>query len=69
MSIRTFRLPFPLAAALLAVSTLPMVGQDAPPVPANVVPQGTIFLIQLSDQLDTRREKAGDHFHARLAEP
>lgn len=69
MSIRTFRLPIPLAAALLAVSTLPMLGQDAPPVPANVVPQGTIFLIQLSDQLDTRTVKAGDHFHARLAEP
>jgi hypothetical protein len=69
MSIRTFRLPIPLAAALLAVSTLPTLGQDAPPVPANVVPQGTIFLIQLSDQLDTRTVKAGDHFHARLAEP
>jgi hypothetical protein len=46
-----------------------MVAQDAPPVPANVVPQGTVFLIQLSDRLDTKTVKAGDHFHARLAEP
>ncbi len=46
-----------------------MVAQDAPPVPANVVPQGTVFLIQLADRLDTRTIKAGDHFRARLAEP
>jgi len=39
------------------------------PAPPNVVPQGTIFMIQLSDQLDTRIVKAGAHFHARLAEP
>ena len=44
-------------------------GQDAPPVPANAVVQGTIGLIQLTDRLDTHRVKAGDHFHARLAEP
>lgn len=43
--------------------------QDAPPVPGNMVPQGSIFLIQLTDRLDTRTVKAGDHFHARLAEP
>lgn len=42
--------------------------QYAPPVPDNVVPQGTIALIQLSDQLDTRTVKAGNIFHARLAE-
>jgi len=46
-----------------------MTAQDAPSVPANAVPQGTIVLIQLSDRLDTRTVKAGDHFHARLAEP
>jgi hypothetical protein len=33
------------------------------------VPQGTIVLIQLSDKIDTRTVKAGDHFYARLAEP
>lgn len=69
MPIRTLRLPFPVAVPLIAVFCISMVAQDAPPVPANVVPQGTIFLIQLSDQLDTRTVKAGDHFHARLAEP
>ena len=46
-----------------------MFGQDAPPVPANAVVQGTISLIQLTDRLDTHTVKAGDHFHARLAEP
>ncbi len=68
MPIPTLRLPFTVAG-LVAFFCLSMVAQDAPPVPANVVPQGTIFLIQLSDQLDTRTVKAGDHFHARLAEP
>ncbi|MBZ5685196.1 MAG: hypothetical protein LAP86_09175 [Acidobacteriia bacterium] len=43
-------------------------GQDAPSIPANAVVQGTTGLIQLTDRLDTRTVKAGDHFHARLAE-
>jgi hypothetical protein len=43
--------------------------QDAPTAPANTIPQGTVALIQLTDKLDTRTVKAGDHFHARLAEP
>jgi hypothetical protein len=30
---------------------------------------GTTLLIQISDRLDTRTAKAGDHFQARLAEP
>lgn len=46
-------------------ATLP--AQDQPPVP-NAVPQGTVFMIQLVDRLDTRGAKAGDRFHARLAE-
>jgi len=46
-----------------------MAAQEAPFVPGNAVPQGTVLLIQLSDQLDTRTVKAGDHFQARLAEP
>jgi hypothetical protein len=54
-------LPLLLCAALTA--------QDAPPPPANAVVQGTVVLIQLTDRLDTRAAKAGDHFHARLAEP
>jgi hypothetical protein len=42
--------------------------QPAPQAPPNVVSQGTIVLIQLTDRLDTRRAQAGDHFSARLAE-
>jgi len=41
---------------------------SAPPTPANLVPQGTIVLIQLTDRIDTHSVKPGDHFHARLAE-
>ncbi len=69
MPIRMPRFPMNLVAALIALFSASVVAQDAPPVPANVVPQGTVFLIQLSDRLDTRTVKAGDHFQARLAEP
>jgi hypothetical protein len=68
MSIRTPRLPLLVAVSLIALFSISMVAQDAPPASPNVVPQGTICLIQLSDQLDTRTVKAGNHFHARLAE-
>jgi hypothetical protein len=62
-------LRLPLAcASFTAMFCLALAAQDAPPVRANVVPQGTVFLIQLSDRLDTKAVKAGDHFHARLAE-
>jgi hypothetical protein len=54
---------------MIALGAISLVAQDAPPAPTNVVPQGTVFLIQLSDRLDTRRVKSGDHFRARLAEP
>jgi hypothetical protein len=64
MSVRILRLPLPLVF-LFCIS---MAAQDAPVAPPNVIPQGTIFLIQLSDQLDTRTVKAGNRFHARLAE-
>jgi len=57
------------ALCFVTPSVRPLVAQDAPPTPANVVPQGSVFLIQLSDRLDTRKAKAGDHFQARLAEP
>jgi hypothetical protein len=53
------------------------VAQDAPvqdvpsqpQAPPNAIAQGTIALIQLTDRIDTSRVKAGDHFHARLADP
>ena len=67
MSFHSLHLPIPVVP-LIALFCISAVAQDAPPVPSNIVPQGTIFLIQLSDQLDTRTVKAGDHFHARLAE-
>ncbi len=68
MLVRTIRVPF--AAALLALFCISMLAQDAPaPRPRNVVPQGTTFAIQLSDQLDTNVVKRGDSFLARLAEP
>src|ERR1700730_17746471 len=69
-----------LSIALIALFCIPAFAQDlaqesaqdtaqyATPVPDNVVPQGTIALIQLSDQLDTKAVKAGNVFHARLAE-
>jgi hypothetical protein len=66
---RTLRFRVLLVAGLTALFCAPMMGQDAPPVPANVVPRGTVFLIQLLDRIDTKTVKAGDHFHARLAEP
>jgi len=37
--------------------------------PANSIPQGSLALIQLSDQIDTHHVKQGDHFQATLAEP
>ena len=56
-------------AVLLAAASL-LAAQDAasPSQLLNVIPQGTTFLIQLNDRLDTRTAKAGDHFRARLAE-
>jgi hypothetical protein len=68
MSNRMLRVTGLVSVLLIAFCTK-MFGQDAPPVPANTVVQGTIGLIQLTDRLDTHTVKAGDHFHARLAEP
>jgi len=65
---RSFRFPL-LFLLLCLLFCMAIVAQDAPFVPGNAVPQGTVLLIQLSDQLDTRTVKAGDHFQARLAEP
>lgn len=58
---------FCLSAMAQDVSSGP--ANDAPPAPANAVVQGTILLIQLTDRIDTRAVKAGDHFRATLAEP
>jgi hypothetical protein len=60
-----------LCSTILVASFMPffLLAQDAPSAPPNVIPQGTVFLIQLTDRLDTKTVKAGDHFHARLAEP
>ncbi len=69
MSIRTLRFQIGIAALLSVLPCIPAVAQNAPAAPANVVPQGTVFLIQLADRLDTRTVKTGDHFRARLAEP
>lgn len=57
-----------LVAFMVLVCTS-LVAQDAAPVPPNAIVPGTVALIQLTDRLDTRTVKAGDHFHARLAEP
>jgi len=57
-----------LIFVLLSALGATMFGQDAPPVPANALPQGTTALIQLTDRLDTHTVRAGDHFQARLAE-
>lgn len=55
--------------AFLVCMAFAVVAQDAPSTPAHLVPQGSIFLIQLADRIDTHTAKAGEHFEARLAEP
>jgi hypothetical protein len=69
---RIFR-AIPVLLLLLSVSFLTAHSQDQekaiPAPPPNVIPQGTTFLIQLTDRLDTKTVKTGDRFHARLAEP
>lgn len=54
------------ATSIFAVTA---VAQDAPSASPNVVPQGTVCLIQIADRLDTNTAKAGEVFQARLAEP
>jgi len=68
MSNHTLRMTSLVSISLLMSLTVVVSAQDAP-VPANVIVQGTVALIQLSARLDTKSVKAGDHFHARLAEP
>lgn len=58
-----------VVASIIAIMCISLFAQDAAQVPMNAVAQGTVALIQLTDKLDTRTVKAGDHFNARLAEP
>ena len=69
MSSYPLRFRIHVIAVLIALLCIPLAAQDAPSVPPNAVVQGTVLLIQLTDRLDTRTVKAGEHFHARLAEP
>ncbi len=68
MPIRTLRFHHRFLVSL-TLASVSMFAQDATLTPGNVVPQGTVFLIQLTDRIDTKTVKAGDHFRARLAEP
>jgi hypothetical protein len=62
-------LPSPAQNQAQPQDSLQNQAHDSPPAPPNVVVQGTIFLIQLTDRIDTSKVKAGDRFHAVLAEP
>jgi hypothetical protein len=55
-------------AFLLVIPSVVAQEEAAPEAAPNAVPQGTIALIQLTDRLDTHTAKAGDRFHAKLAE-
>jgi len=59
------------STVIACTALLPMlvVAQETSPTPANAIGKGSTALIQLTDRLDTRTAKAGDSFHARLAEP
>ena len=56
------------AAVIASTLLITASAQDAPQSPNNAVAQGTVLLIQLTDRIDTHNVKAGDHFHARVAE-
>jgi hypothetical protein len=56
-------------SAAISIFAITVMAQDVVSAPANAVPQGTLCLIQITDQLDTHTAKAGDPFRARLAEP
>jgi hypothetical protein len=53
---------------LLSFAFSSLWAQDAVSAQPNVIPQGTVLLIQLTDRLDTHSVKVGDSFHARVAE-
>jgi hypothetical protein len=60
---------FGLAVSLSFLFPIGLLAQDMAAAPVNGVAQGTVFLIQITDKLDTHTAKAGDHFQAKLAEP
>jgi hypothetical protein len=68
MSNSALRHHFAVAAVVISLS-VSLIAQAVPLTSPNAVSQGTIFLIQLADRLDTHTARAGDHFRARLAEP
>ena len=56
---------------LAGLATGQGVGQRLPAAtaaPSNLIPEGTKFIIRLSDKLDTGKVKPGKHFQAKLAE-
>lgn len=69
MSRNAFRLRLVILALAASLFALPSFAQDVPAGPPNAIAQGTIVLIQLTDRIDTRTVKAGNHFNARVAEP
>lgn len=57
-----------LLAGLAAAQTLSQRSPAAAAVPSNSLPEGTKFIIRLSDKLDTGKLKVGKQFQAKLAE-
>ncbi|HEV2118168.1 MAG TPA: hypothetical protein VGR48_19175 [Terriglobales bacterium] len=57
-----------LLAGLAAAQTLGQRLPSANASPANLIPEGTKFLVRLGDKLDTSKSKSGKHFQAKLAE-
>lgn len=57
-----------LLAGLAVAQTLTQRVPASPVAPSNSIPEGTKFIIRLSDKLDTSKVKAGKHFQAKLAE-
>jgi hypothetical protein len=57
-----------LLGGLAAAQTLSQRAPVSPAEPVNSIPEGTKFIIRLSDKLDTKKAKPGKHFQAKLAE-
>jgi hypothetical protein len=47
----------------------PAPSTEAPAPAAVVIPRDSVLRVQIDQALDTRRNRAGDHFHASLAAP
>lgn len=57
-----------LLASLAGTQTLSQRSPVPAAAPSNSIPEGTKFIIRLSDKLDTSKVKPGKHFQAKLAE-